>query len=120
MGNLPGKFTKKDTANRCTLLVEQGKLSLRKDSPHKRDVAPEGANLSNEQWQQIQQVVESEFVKTSSFAGPPFGKDPHKDKAYQVMQRLQSQYGLQFTYMSFWDNYHIGGKCWCYCITVQW
>eukprot|EP00971_Amphidinium_carterae_P276614 5489367-Amphidinium_carterae.1 len=29
MGNLPGKFTKKDTANRCTLLVEQGKLSLR-------------------------------------------------------------------------------------------
>mmetsp|Transcript_23535 Transcript_23535/g.54367 ORF Transcript_23535/g.54367 Transcript_23535/m.54367 type:complete len:122 (-) Transcript_23535:194-559(-) len=120
MGCLPDKHAVKDTANTCTLIVENGELRLRKDSPFSKDVAPAGSRLSNEQWQQLQQVLLNEFTQVSPFNQPPFYSDPHKDKAQRVVSQLEQQFGCVFKYDCFWDNYHFPTKCWCHLVTMQW
>eukprot|EP00971_Amphidinium_carterae_P103245 2043525-Amphidinium_carterae.1 len=91
-----------------------------KDSPFSKDVAPAGSRLSNEQWQQLQQVLLNEFTQVSPFNQPPFYSDPHKDKAQRVVSQLEQQFGCVFKYDCFWDNYHFPTKCWCHLVTMQW
>eukprot|EP00403_Amphidinium_massartii_P029562 CAMPEP_0178404348 /NCGR_PEP_ID=MMETSP0689_2-20121128/17836_1 /TAXON_ID=160604 /ORGANISM="Amphidinium massartii, Strain CS-259" /LENGTH=115 /DNA_ID=CAMNT_0020025327 /DNA_START=90 /DNA_END=434 /DNA_ORIENTATION=+ len=115
-------MTGKDTANQCTILVERGVVALRKDSPYTLQAPPAGSGVTDEQWQQIQSILAATFVANRGFpVGPPFGSDPHKDKVEECLSRMRSLCPTAaFTYKSFYDNYNLGGKCWCHCITVQW